>query len=274
MSRTVSIAPEVVEQIGAEQAARMTGPQWTDRVQCWECGRWIEPTEDVAVGIMRVTEIEESVRTGTGGAAFGIHSHPACLPSQVLVLTMEELEAREAEFGDDEPDHEPQVDVVATVFESGQGDTGYPVVLVSYRTDLIVDGTGPDRVDLLTSALIGRGWHPITTLAAPPGPGPAGYKVKFVHTDLAAGAPGVLSVIDPAGNVETTAHVTPTRLWRPGVARTGRTVLIQGSRYLTDWATRGRAGVKAALRAGLLVGGVVEVDLDGPGDQGPGSVYR
>ncbi|MFC9250641.1 hypothetical protein [Amycolatopsis thailandensis] len=37
---------------------------------------------------------------------------------------------------------------------------------------------------------------------------------------------------------------------------------------------RGRAGVKAAVRGGLLVGGVVPVKLRGPGDDTPRSVYR
>lgn len=266
------IADDVAAALGPEQVARLTGPEWDQQVQCWECDGWIGPDEDAAVLLLRVTD---PVNADTGATvSFSLHSHPACSPSKILVMTADQVRARRPELDErtDQGDG-TDVDVVATVFDTRRG-TGYPVVLLSYQTELIADSLGPERMDLVVSGLVMQGWHPLTTLAEPPAAGPAGYRIRFSHEQGIAAAPGILEVINPSGQVDTVAEVTPGRYWRPGVVRTGQTVLIQGSRYLTDWQRRGRAGVKAAVRAGLLVGGVVPVELRGPGNDVPGSVYR
>ncbi|MBW4722398.1 hypothetical protein [Saccharothrix obliqua] len=271
MSRTVTIAEEVAGQLGDEQVARLRGPQWARRVQCWECAEWLAADEDAAVLLLRVADPEN---TGTGaGASFVLHVHPSCRSSQVLELTRDQIAARAAAAPTHRDDDPGQVDVVATVFDTGRG-SAFPVVMLSYRADLIADRPGADRVDLLAGELLRIGWHPIRSLDEPPAAGPAGYRLRFRHDEPHAAAPGVLEVLDPHGRVETVATVDPARLWRPAVVRTGRCALIQGSQYLTDWAARGRAGVKRAVRAGLLVGGSVPVHLHGPGNAVRGSVYR
>lgn len=268
MSRTVHIADDVAAALGSEQVARLTGPEWIDqRVQCWECDGWMSPGEDVAVLLVRVSDLDDP---GTGaGLSFALHSHPACSPSKILVTTAAEIQARRGELPT-QRDEGDDVDAVATVFDTGR-DSAYPVVMFSYHADLIADSPGPDRVDIVVSALTSFGWHLVTTLAEPPGPAPAGFRIRFTHEQPAAAAPGVLELINPAGQVETAAVVTPGRYWRPGVAISGQTVLLHGSRYLTDWQRRGRAGVKSAVRAGLIVGGVLPVELRGPGNDVPRS---
>lgn len=87
-------------------------------------------------------------------------------------------------------------------------------------------------------------------------------------------AAGVLEILDPLGGAETIAHVQPAGLWRPAVIRVGKTVLLQGSQFLTDWARSGRAGVKRAMRAGLLTGGVVPVELDAARQRRPAGGRR
>jgi hypothetical protein len=273
MSRIVTVADDVAAQLGAEQVARLRGPEWARRVQCWQCHDWIEADQDTTVLLLRIPELEDPTTGAT--TSFALHAHPDCLSSQVLVLTAEQVRAHRASAVGDEPDEDPDtVDVVATVFDTGRADQFYPVVLLSHRIDLVADEPGPDRVDLLTTGLLSHGWHQITTLTGPPAPGPAGYRVRFTHDQAHAGAPGVLELLDPSGLPETVAQIEPTRLWRPAVVRSGSTALFQGSHYLTDWATRGRAGVKRAIRAGLLVGGVVPVELSGPGNNVTGSVFR
>ena len=164
--------------------------------------------------------------------------------------------------------------MVATTFDTGRG-SDYPVVLLSYRSDLTLGEPRAERVDLLTTEMLARGWEQIISVTEPPGPGPHGYSVRFRHDRANPSAPGLLEVVDPFGAVETEAYVQPTGLWRPAVVRTGRTVLMQGSQYLNEWQTKGRAGVKRAVRAGLITGGVVPVELAGPGNVGaPGSVCR
>ncbi|SDN14537.1 hypothetical protein SAMN04488074_13643 [Lentzea albidocapillata subsp. violacea] len=271
MSRTILISDEVGQELGQEQVARMHGPEWAQRVRCWECDQWIEATDEAAVLIVRVPELDEATAAGLQTA---VHAHPGCRSSQVLTLTLAEIDAiRGARQRPDEGGLDA-VDVVATTFETRRGGIA-PVVLLSYRADLTVAGAGPDRVDLLTTSMLAVGWHPITSASEPPGPGPDGYRVRFRHDRRDPAAPGVLEVLDPLGQVGTEAYVQPTGLWRPAVVRTGRTVLIQGSQYLTDWQTTGQAGVNRAVQAGLLTGGVVPVDLDGPGNVDvPGSVYR
>lgn len=271
MTRTILISDEVARELGREQVDRMHGPEWQQRVRCWECDQWIEAADDVALLIVRVPEIDEA--TG-GGLQTGVHAHPDCRPSQVLSLTLAEVDAIRA--GRQRPDEGDlhTVDVVATTFET-RDDSYIPVVMLSYRADLMLAGAGHDRVDLLTTSMLAEGWHQITSMTEPPGPGPQGYSVRFRHDRADPSAPGVLEVVNPSGQVDTEAHVVPTGLWRPAVVRAGRTVLIQGSQYLTDWQTKGRVAVKRAVRAGLLTGGVVPVELDGPGNVGaPGSVYR
>lgn len=274
MTRTVLVADEVAELLGDEQVARLRGPEWAQRVQCWTCDGWIEPEADAAVLLLRVPELEDR---DTGAApSFAVHAHPTCQPSRVVTLSWAEVEARRAAHAAAQPDagEDPDsVDVVATVFDTGRG-SGFPVVMVSYRADIMVDQAGPDRVDLLTATMLERGWHPITTLTEPPGPGPHGWRVRFTHAEGHAAAPGLLEVVDPTGQAETVAHVEPARYWRPAIVRTGQTVLVQGSNYLTDWARRGRADVKRAMRAGLLTGGTVPVELAGPGNDVRGSVFR
>lgn len=266
MTRTVHIADDVAAALGPEQVARLTGPEWIDqRVQCWECDGWMETGEDVAVLLVRVTDL---VDPDTGAStSFALHSHPACSPSKILVTTEAEIRARRGALAT-QRDEGDDVDAVATVFDTGRG-SAYPVVMFSYRTELIADSPGPERVDLVVSGLMSFGWHLVSNLADPPGPGPAGFRLRFTHERPAPASPGVLELLDPAGQVETAVEVTPGRYWRPGVAISGQTVLLQGSRYLTDWERRGRAGVKAAVRAGSIVGGIVPVELRGPGNDVP-----
>jgi hypothetical protein len=246
VTRTILISDEVARELGQEQVARMHGPEWQQRVRCWECDQWIDAADDIALLIVRVPELDDV--PGRGAVQTAVHSHPACRSSQVLALTLAEVDAiQDARQRPDEGGLDA-VDVVATTFETRSGGSYIPVVMLSYRADLIVADTGHDRVDLFTTSMLAAGWHPITS---------------------------VTEVLDPHGQVETEATVQPTGLWRPAVVRTGCTVLIQGSQYLTDWQSKGRAAVKRAVRAGLLTGGVVPVDLDGPGNaQAPGSVYR
>jgi hypothetical protein len=271
VTRTVLISDEVGRELGQEQVARMHGPEWQQRVRCWECDQWIEATDDVAMLIVRVPELDQA--TG-GGVQTGVHAHPECRSSQVLTLTLAEVDA--IRIGREHLDEGDlySVDVVATTFET-RGDSFIPVVMLSYRADLMLAGAGHERVDLVTTSMLAAGWHQITSMTEPPGPGPQGYSVRFHHDRADPSAPGLLEVVNPFGQVDTSAHVQPTGLWRPAVVRAGRTVLIQGSQYLTDWQAKGRAAVKRAMRAGLLTGGVVPVELDGPGNAGAlGSVYR
>jgi hypothetical protein len=268
--RTVVVAPEVAAMLGVEELARLAGPEWTTPVQCWQCERWIQPDEDAALVVLRVTEFEE--RLPGSAPQMGVHTHPGCLSSQVRTVSLAEIQARRSTAPEDTGG--TTVDVVATTIETEDGTSAFPVVMISYQADLLAAATGRDRVDLLASGLLNIGWHPITSLTRPPAAAPAGYRVRFTHLDGNATAPGVLEVIGPDGEVETSAGVAPTRFWRPAIIRSGRTVVLQGSHFLTDWERRGRAGVKKAIRDGLVVGGIVPVELNGPGNDAPGSVYR
>jgi len=269
MGRTVTIASGVTEHLGAEQVARLRGPQWAQPVQCWQCDQWIPTDHDAAVLFLRVAELLDEPRRK--GSSFALWAHPDCLSSQVLVLTLEQIRAHRAALAAAGAEAGPaedtdDVQVVATTIPTPQGDAAYPAVLVSFRVDLALDEPDmTDRVDLVAAALIGYGWHPITTLAAPPAPGPDGYRVRFRYEGPGAAAPGVVEVIDPLGQIETSARVDPDGWWRPSVEHLGATVLLLGSQYLVDWANTGLDGVRDAVRAGTLVGGLVPVELVGPG---------
>lgn len=61
----------------------------------------------------------------------------------------------------------------------------------------------------------------------------------------------------------------PARLWRPAIIQTRHVVVIQGSRYLSDWQAKGRSAVKRAARAGLLAATIVPITLHGPNNELP-----
>lgn len=256
--RQVEIAPEVAALLGPEQCARLSSDDWDQPVQCWECDGWLAPAESAVVLILRRVDL------GQGTIRFAVHAHPRCADSEVREVTLAELQARDAELGLDAADSGTSVDVVATVWDLGNG-AGYPVVLISFQTEVMIEA-GPERMDAVVSALLRLGWHLVSHMDQPPPSGPEGYRLRFTHAEGHAAAAGLVELIDPAGEVETSAYVQPGRFWRPGALRTGRSVVILGSRYLTEWATRGRGAVKRAARAGALVGGVVPVDLVGPGN--------
>lgn len=258
--RQVEIAAEVAAELGAEQVARLTDGTWDERVQCWDCGGWIEAAEPAAVLLLE-TE-------GTGPVRFGTFAHPSCGRSEIRAVSAAEMAANKAAAAQDPEDTGSSLDAVATVWPLGE--SAYPVVLFSYRGDVLRHG-GPERQDGLVAALLEHGWHLVTTLdTADHRAGPAGYRLRFTHEQPNSTAPGLLELINPHGQVETTVHIQPAGYWRPALVRTGRAMVVHGSRYLGDWASKGRRAVKHAARAGSLVGGIVPVELVGPGNNYPG----
>ncbi|MFE2755669.1 hypothetical protein ACFXGA_27080 [Actinosynnema sp. NPDC059335] len=262
MTRTIHTAPEVAELLGTEQLARMRGPDRPARVQCWKCGVRIDAAEDVAVSVLRV--VDPAAKPGVGTVSAAVQTHPACLPSLVLEVTPAQLARIQAAArppADEGQDHDDEADLDLLATIAGSAERPYPLLLLSYRSDVTVERPAGDRVDLLTSTYLSAGWHPVTTLAEPPGPAPAGHRVLFHHELPDHDAPGVLAVIGSHG-VDTTAAVTPQELWRPLARAYGWTVVVHGTNYLAD----GPEGLERAVRSGLLVGGRVPVDLDGPGN--------
>lgn len=268
MSRTVVMAPEVEALIGPEQAARIQGPAWSARVQCWECGHGIEADQNSTLSILRVVDPDR--RSGEGTVAHAVQNHLHCAPSRIQNLSptaFAQLQAgHAADTNAPPPDAGDDLALMATV--GGTPEQPYPVVFVSYRSDVIAERPGADRVDLLTSGLLARGWHPITTLLAPPPPGPAGHRLSFNHIEAADDAPGLVRLVDADDLIESSGVVTPFELWRVLVRQCGWTVVVHGSNYLAD-----QDSLMRAVASGLLVGGIVPVLLDGPGNGGEGSVY-
>lgn len=257
MSRTVLMSPEVAALVGPEQAARMRGPAWSQRIQCFECGGWIEAHQDTALSVLRV--LDPAAPADAGGVSHGVQHHPGCAPSRVVDLTPEELARHLADPHAVQPATD-DTDVLLTV---GGIHTGpFPLVLVSYRSDLMVERPGGDRVDVLTSSYLAQGWHPVLSLADPPGPAPSGYRLRFTHESPDEDAPGLVEILGRDGTVETAAVVEPMILWRPLARRHRRVAVVHGTNYLAD----GPEGLDRAVRSGLLVGGRVPVDLAGPGN--------
>lgn len=246
--RTVDIHPAVAGVLGAEQVTRLRSQTWDERLQCWECDRWLDAIEPAAVLVLDVVDV---------GQRFAVFTHPGCAASQVRASSTAEIRARRTDRVDTDgqgPDEGTDVDVVTTVWPAAAGP--WPVLMISLHQDVPLDQGGPDRVDALVAALTGIGWHPVITLDAPPAQGPTGYRVRFVEPA------GLVEVVDPTGQVETSGHVDAPQQWRTAVIHAGgRTGVLMGSRFLTHWDQHGPAGVESAVRAGLLVGGVVPVDL-------------
>lgn len=259
MSRAVHTTPEVVELVGSEQLARHSEPGRTGPVQCWRCGHAVAADQDVALSVLRVLDPEAPA--GAGAVSYVVHSHPTCGASMVLELTPAQLAQLRELWRAADGDATGIDDLDVRVAVGGTSEQPYPLVLVSFRADMTVEQPGPDRVDLVATVLTEAGWQPVFTLVTPPAPGPHGYRLRF-HAETDDGnASGLLEVLGPDG-VETAATVEPTQLWRQLVHHHGWAVLVQGSNYLNA----GQEGVERAVRSGLLVGGRVPVDLDGPGN--------
>lgn len=269
--RTVIIAPEVAELLGAEQVERLRSTVWEQRVQCWECDGWIGTDEPAAVVVLRPADI-------AGAVDIAVHAHPEHARSEIRAVPQAEFRRRKQQRRDAAkaaglrgllPDGEPSVDVVATTLDSGKNDE-FGAVLISHRAELLL-ADSPGRVDGLVSVLLGQGWELFSSITTPPVAELPGWSARFTHEQPGAAAPGVFELIAPDGSVETSAQVQPSRLWRPAVVRSGRAAVVQGSRFLTDWTTKGRTAVKRAARAGLLVASVVPVRVVGPGNNQPGA---
>jgi len=245
----------VAAELGSTQMARLASEVWDRPVQCWECRRKLDPAEPAAVLLILPEDY------GLGTVRFGVHAHPGCARSEIRKTTVAELVARRL-LSPDEPEDEPDVDVVATVWEYGEKGTeqfrAYPLVMLSYRSDLLAAGGGAERQDLLVSGLLAEGWHLVDGLDRTYPRAPAGYRLRF--TDCGPGEPGQLELISHRG-LETSATVQPGRYWKPMVAEARMALVVHGSQYLADWATAGRAAAQDAARSGALVGGIVPAEL-------------
>lgn len=259
--REVQISAEVAAVLGGEQCARLRGEDWNVRVQCWDCDGWLEPDDPAVVLVLAP---DDDVAGGV--VEFAVHAHCTCARSEIRRLAAAELKARRDGRGT-ETDGSTDIQMVATVWDTGRG-TAYPAVLISYNAEMMFNPGSVERIDAIVTALLAQGWHLVTDLSAPAPAGPAGWQLRFTHDEGHASAPGLLELIEPGYGVVTAAHVEPARLWRPAVLRTGTAVVIHGSRYLTEWQTRGRTAVKRAARSGALVGGIIPVTLHGPGNTG------
>ncbi|MEO6084460.1 MAG: hypothetical protein ABIQ18_15275 [Umezawaea sp.] len=237
-------------------------------MQCWECGHGIEADQDSTLSILRVVDPDR--QPGEGTVAHAVQNHLHCAPSRIQDYTPTEFAQLQAGHAADTTTPPPgavdDLALMATV--GGTAEQPYPVVFFSYRSDVIAEHPGADRVDLLTSGLLARGWHPITTLLAPPPPGPAGHRLDFRHVEPADDAPGQVRLVDADDLVESSGVVVPFELWRVLVRQCGWTVVVHGSNYLAD-----QESMMRAVESGLLVGGIVPVLLNGPGNTGEGSVY-
>lgn len=258
--RQVDISPEVAEILGSEQVARLSDATWDQRVQCWECDRYLPAGEPVSVLVVVPVDLPGP------GQLYVVHAHPACSPSTVKRYTLAELKARAANRGGDETDRDTDVGAVALVWDTSR-DAGYPALFLSYHGDVMFQA-GPERVDGLVSGMLSLGWHLTSSLNTPPPTGPPGWAARFTHAEAHAAAPGVLQLADPHGEVVTEVTVQPPRLWRPALLHTGHVAVFHGSLYLRDWQTRGRSVLKQAAHEGRLVGGIVPATLDGPGNAG------
>lgn len=264
--RKVMIADIVAAALGDEQVERLQSDTWDKRLDCWDCGAPIDAGETATILILRVAN--------DPNLQFVVHAHPACSPkSEIRELTQEQIAERKqlhadvnaaAELLGLPKDDEPDVDIVATVLDTGKG-SGFPVALISHRAEILL-GDGPDRVDGLVSVLLEHGWELFSDITTSPTSMARGWSARFTHEDGYSAAPGLFEVISPFGEVETSAYVQPARLWRPALVRSGHVVLVQGSRFLADWDKKGRVALKKAARAGGLVATAVPVQLVGPGN--------
>jgi hypothetical protein len=254
--RQIDVAPEVAAELGAEQIERLAGDAWDRAIPCWECGQDLAPAEPAAVLLI------QPVDYGQGTVRFAVHAHRGCAISEIRKVTMAELAARNAL--DAEESDAPDVDVVATLWKYGQGTgrfTVYPLVMFSYRGDLTEIGGGPERQDLLVSAFLAEGWHLVTGLDRTYPRAPAGWRLRYFGTREA----GQLDLFSHRG-LETSTTVHPERRWRLAVAEARMALVVHGSQYLADWATKGPAAVNEAVRAGSLVAAIVPVELHSPAD--------
>jgi hypothetical protein len=253
--RSVQIAPDVADLLGATQTARLASDAWDETVQCWDCGQPVLPGDPAAVLVIC------AVDAGASNLQFAVHTHPACAGSEVRRMTIAELRAR-PEFPDDTATSlDADLDVAATLWVRGDG-SAYPAVFISFRAEVLLDA-GDEPRDGVVAGLTAIGWHPTRTPDDVPPAAPAGWWIRFGVVDVEAGL-GLLELINPAGQVETEARVQDALPWLAAVYRSGATAVFQGSRYLAPpvWLAEGTiAAARQAAHAGRLVGGTLPVHL-------------
>lgn len=255
----VTISPEVEARIGPEQARRYRTEPALSEGQCWDCG-------DQASVRMEPVSVLCLIREHLAGVVNFAHlAHTRCSPSEIRHLSAAELEERRRAEGITGEEPAGDVTALAAVWPAGP-DEARPVVLMSFG-EIATYAESGDRIDAVTSHLLGQGWHLVTRMGRAPDPAPDGWRIRF--TPKTSQAPGHFQLSDPHGQILADINpLQPGYLWLPAVYRTGQVAAYVAPLRLDTWTEDyDYPALQRTIKAGHVVGARIPIEVLRPSGQ-------